>query len=154
LAAGDEPKRVMGLLAFHAADRAADNPLGLAITRCAYLVIAAGGPGELYRDNVYPKHCFGALGLAHEVGVEAVNLTKVSSGSAHRAMDSCKRTAPGDPLPAEMVRAAIQGIASGLRDDGLDWREVAREVQARMSDDAGFMCSAERVRKALAGRAG
>jgi succinate dehydrogenase / fumarate reductase, flavoprotein subunit len=37
-----------------------------------------------------------------------------------------------------------------LRDDDLDWREVARDVQARMSDDAGFMCSAHGVRKALA----
>jgi hypothetical protein len=50
-----------------------------------------------------------------------------------------------------MIRAAIQGIASCLRDDGLDWREVAVEVQARMSDDAGFMCSAQGVRKGLAG---
>lgn len=45
-----------------------------------------------------------------------------------------------------MIRAAIQGIASCLR-DGLDWREVAVEVQARMSDDAGFMCSAQGVRR-------
>jgi succinate dehydrogenase / fumarate reductase, flavoprotein subunit len=45
-----------------------------------------------------------------------------------------------------MIRAAIQGIASCLR-DGLDWREVAAEVQARMSDDAGFMCSAQGVRR-------
>ena len=29
---------------------------------CDALVLAAGGPGELYRDSVYPKHCFGALG--------------------------------------------------------------------------------------------
>ena len=269
LTAGDESKRVTGLLIFRAADRAADNPLGLAIIRCAGLVIAAGGPGELYRDSVYPKHCFGALGLALEAGVEAVNLTESQFGigtprdgfpwnlsgtyaqclpyihsvdtdgternflgdyyrttqelvsnifrkgyqwpfHASRMLDfgsslvdlaiyretrmgrkvlmdfnaigeaagthgvtrpggaalnagqvmgqrcaehirACKRIAPNDPLPAEMVRAAIQGVASGLRDDGLDWRQVAREVQARMSDDAGFMCSAEGVRKALMG---
>jgi succinate dehydrogenase / fumarate reductase flavoprotein subunit len=58
-----------------------------------------------------------------------------------------KQTTPSDSFPTEMVRAAIRGIASGLRDDGLDWREV----QARMSDDAGFMCSPLGVRKALAG---
>jgi succinate dehydrogenase / fumarate reductase flavoprotein subunit len=80
LAADDEPKRVAGLLAFHARDRTADNPLGLAVIRCADLVIAAGGPGELYRDSVYPKHCFGALGLALEAGVEAVNLTESQFG--------------------------------------------------------------------------
>jgi succinate dehydrogenase / fumarate reductase flavoprotein subunit len=352
-----EPKRVTGLLAFHAADRTDDNPLGLVVIRCADLVIAAGGPGELYRDSVYPKHCFGALGLALEAGMEAVNLTesqfgigtardgfpwnlsgtyaqcmpyiysvdsdgternflgdyyrttaelasnifrkgyqwpfhalrmldfgsslvdlaifretgmgrkvlmdfnrnpKSVAGGAPFSLDhldvdvraylenngallglpierlaamnplsielyrrykkditrdplefavnnqhmnggiavdiwgrsslqgcyaigeaagthgvtrpggaalnagqvmgqrcaehihACKRTAPGDSLPTDMIGAAIQGIASGLRDDGLDWREVALEVQARMSDDAGFICSAQGVRKALA----
>ena len=44
------------------------------------------GPGEVYRDSVYPRHCFGSLGLALEAGLEAVNLTeKASSGSARRA---------------------------------------------------------------------
>jgi len=61
-----------------------------------------------------------------------------------------RRTAPDDSFPTEMVRAAIETITAGLRDDGLDWREVALEVQARMSDDAGFMCSALGVREALA----
>ena len=356
LVAGDEPKRVIGLLAFRAADRTAENPLGLAIIRCADLVIAAGGPGELYRDSVYPKHCFGALGLALEAGVTAVNLTESQFGigtprdgfpwnlsgtyaqclpyihsvdsdgiehnflgdyyrttqelvsnifrkgyqwpfHASRMLDfgsslvdlaiyretrmgrkvlmdfnrnpepvpgdapfsldrldadvraylenngallnlpierlakmnplsielyrrykkditrdplefavnnqhmnggiavdvwgrsslegcyaigeaagthgvtrpggaalnagqvmgqrcaehihACKRTAPDDSLPAEIVRGAIHDVASGLREDGLDWREVAREVQTRMSDDAGFVCSVEGVHKAL-----
>jgi succinate dehydrogenase / fumarate reductase, flavoprotein subunit len=352
-----EPKRVAGLLVVHAADRGADNPLGLALIRCADLVIAAGGPGELYRDSVYPKHCFGALGLALEAGVEAVNLTESQFGigtprdgfpwnlsgtyaqclpyiysvdadgiernflgdyyrttqelasnvfrkgyqwpfHASRMLDfgsslvdlaifretgigrkvlmdfnrnpepvpgdapfsldrldadvrayldnngallglpierlaqmnplsielyrrykkditrdplefavnnqhmnggiavdiwarsslegcyaigeaagthgvtrpggaalnagqvmgqrcaehihACKRTAPGDPLPTDMVRAAVGSIAECLRDDGLDCRDVAREVQARMSNDAGFICSAKGVREALA----
>lgn len=46
-----------------------------------------------------------------------------------------------------MVRAAIQGVTSGLRDDGLDWREIAIEVQARTSEDAGFICSTKDARK-------
>ena len=353
----DEPRRVTGLLAFHAADRTTQNPLGLAVIRCANLVIAAGGPGELYRDSVYPKHCFGALGLALEAGVETVNLTESQFGigtprdgfpwnlsgtyaqclpyiysvdtdgiernflgdyyrttqelvsnifrkgyqwpfHASRMLDfgsslvdlaiyretrmgrkvlmdftrnpepvpvdvpfsldrldvdvraylknngavlslpierlatmnplsielyrrykkditrdplefavnnqhmnggiavdiwgrsslegcyaigeasgthgvtrpggaalnagqvmgqrcaefihASRRTAPDDSFPTEMVRAAIETVTAGLRDDGLDWREVALEVQARMSDDAGFMCSALGVREALA----
>ena len=28
-----------------------------------------GGPGELYRDSVYPNGCFGTLGLALEAGL-------------------------------------------------------------------------------------
>ena len=43
-------------------------------------MIAAGGPGELYRDSVYPKQCFGALGMALEAGIEAVNLTESQFG--------------------------------------------------------------------------
>jgi hypothetical protein len=31
---------------------------------CDFVVIAAGGPGKLYRDGVYPRSRFGALGLA------------------------------------------------------------------------------------------
>ena len=43
-------------------------------------MIATGGPGELYRDSVYPRHCFGSLGLALEAGVTAVNLTESQFG--------------------------------------------------------------------------
>jgi len=63
---------------------------------------------------------------------------------------ACKRTAPNELLPTDVVRAAIQGVASGLRDDGLDWHEVARDVQARKSDHAGIISSAKGVREALA----
>jgi len=49
-----------------------------------------------------------------------------------------------------MVRTAIEAVTADLHDDGLAWRDVAREVQARMSDDAGFICSVEGVRTALA----
>jgi succinate dehydrogenase / fumarate reductase flavoprotein subunit len=72
-------RRVVGLLAFNC-DRTSENPLGIAVFACEVLVIAAGGPGELYRDSVYPKHCFGALGLALEAGIEAVNLTESQFG--------------------------------------------------------------------------
>jgi succinate dehydrogenase/fumarate reductase flavoprotein subunit len=74
------PRGAAGLIAFNSGDRTAENPLGLAVFRCKALVLAAGGPGELYRDSVYPKHCFGALGLALEAGLEAVNLTESQFG--------------------------------------------------------------------------
>ena len=74
------PPRAVGLIAFNSGDRTAENPLGLAVFRFRALVLAAGGPGELYRDSVYPKHCFGALGLALEAGIEAVNLTESQFG--------------------------------------------------------------------------
>ena len=74
----DEAAR--GVLAMQPRRVASGNPLGCAVFCCDFLVLAAGGPGELYRDSVYPRHCFGSLGLALEAGVEAVNLTESQFG--------------------------------------------------------------------------
>ena len=60
--------------------RTAENPHGLAAFLSDSVIIATGGPGELYRDSVYPRHCFGSLGLALEAGIEAVNLTESQFG--------------------------------------------------------------------------
>jgi succinate dehydrogenase / fumarate reductase, flavoprotein subunit len=76
---GRQP-RVAGVLAVRPRYRTAENPLGLAVFFSDSVVIAAGGPGELYRDSVYPRHCFGALGLALEAGLGAVNLTESQFG--------------------------------------------------------------------------
>lgn len=73
-------RRVAGVLALSPRHRADTNPLGAVAMFCDFLVLAAGGPGELYRDSVYPRHCFGSLGLALEAGVEAVNLTESQFG--------------------------------------------------------------------------
>ena len=74
------PPRAAGVLAIRPKCRTDDNLLGLTVLYCDFLVIASGGPGELYRDSVYPRHCFGALGLALEGGIEAVNLTESQFG--------------------------------------------------------------------------
>lgn len=73
-------RRVVGVLAIGQKHRSDRNPLGAVALLCDFLVLAAGGPGELYRDSVYPRHCFGSLGLALEAGVEAVNLTESQFG--------------------------------------------------------------------------
>jgi len=73
-------RRVAGVLAIAQKHRTDLNPLGAVALLCDFLVLAAGGPGELYRDSVYPRHCFGSLGLALEAGVEAVNLTESQFG--------------------------------------------------------------------------
>lgn len=73
-------RRVAGVLAIGQKHRSEHNPLGAVALLCDFLVLAAGGPGELYRDSVYPRHCFGSLGLALEAGVEAVNLTESQFG--------------------------------------------------------------------------
>ncbi|NLS20492.1 FAD-binding protein [Rhizobium sp. P40RR-XXII] len=76
--------RVCGVLVMKAGHRAEKNLLGLTLFVCNVLVLAAGGPGELYRDSVYPNGCFGSLGLALEAGIELVNLTESQFGIGTR----------------------------------------------------------------------
>ncbi len=73
-------RRCVGAVALSPKRRGRDNPLGLVIFASDATVIATGGPGELYRDSVYPRHCFGSLGLALEAGLDAVNLTESQFG--------------------------------------------------------------------------
>jgi succinate dehydrogenase / fumarate reductase, flavoprotein subunit len=81
--AGDS-RQVIGILAVRARGQTPDNPYGLVMFQCSHLVIAAGGPGELYRDSVFPNGCFGALGLALQAGADLVNLTESQFGIGTR----------------------------------------------------------------------
>ena len=73
-----EDGKACGLVTVMPSDKA--NDYGLCLVTFEKLVLATGGPGELYRDSVYPKGCFGALGMAMEAGIEAVNLTESQFG--------------------------------------------------------------------------
>lgn len=64
--------------------RSAENPYGLCVISARVVVLAGGGPGELYRDSVYPNGCFGVLGLALEAGLDLVNLTESQFGIGTR----------------------------------------------------------------------
>ena len=81
------PRRLVGLLAMRPKDRSPANPMGFVLFLTATLVIAAGGPGELYRDSVYPKHCFGALGFALRRESKRSTSPRASSGSGRRETD-------------------------------------------------------------------
>ncbi|MGB0419222.1 MAG: FAD-binding protein, partial [Opitutales bacterium] len=74
----DATERVIGVIALHREEKR--NAYGLIFIRCEDLIIATGGPGELYRDSVYPQHCHGGLGLALEAGIELCNLTESQFG--------------------------------------------------------------------------
>jgi succinate dehydrogenase/fumarate reductase flavoprotein subunit len=80
---GDQTS-VVGVLAIRPKTSTEANPYGLALFQCAGLVFAAGGPGELYRDSVFPNGCFGTLGLALETGLELVNITESQFGIGTR----------------------------------------------------------------------
>ncbi|EFG1227735.1 FAD-binding protein [Escherichia albertii] len=73
-----ENRRVVGVIAIDKSCR--DNPWRMVVIRCQHLVLATGGPGELYRDSVYPVNCFSALGMALEAGITLVNLTESQFG--------------------------------------------------------------------------
>lgn len=75
---------VNGLLAIRPKEGTDANPYGVALYPCSALVIAAGGPGEMYRDSVFPNGCFGTLGMALEAGLELTNITESQFGISTR----------------------------------------------------------------------
>jgi succinate dehydrogenase / fumarate reductase flavoprotein subunit len=81
LVAGD---RLHGAVCVRPQARSEGNPYGLCLFAAKVAVLAGGGPGELYRDSVYPKGCFGTLGLAVESGLDLVNLTESQFGIGTR----------------------------------------------------------------------
>lgn len=74
----DGEERVCGVIALHREEKR--NEYGLIFIECEDLIIATGGPGELYRDSVYPHHCHGGLGIALEAGIELCNVTESQFG--------------------------------------------------------------------------
>ncbi|WP_319243434.1 FAD-binding protein [uncultured Propionivibrio sp.] len=79
---GGDDERVAGLL-LHVRS-AHENAYGLCAVLSPNVVLASGGPGELYRDSVYPKNCFGSLGMALEAGLVLTNLTEHQFGIGTR----------------------------------------------------------------------
>jgi succinate dehydrogenase/fumarate reductase flavoprotein subunit len=55
---------------------------GINVFQCENLILAAGGPGELYKTSVYPKNQSGIHGLAFQAGLTAENLTESQFGLA------------------------------------------------------------------------
>ncbi len=82
LVAGErEDRRVIGAVALDREALSAEN-FGLVVFRAENVVLATGGPGEMYRDSVYPPGQIGTHGLALKVGAIANNLTESQFGLA------------------------------------------------------------------------
>ena len=79
-----DARGVTGVLAIRPKERSEANSYALSLYPCTALVFAAGGPGEMYRDSVFPNGCFGTLGLALEAGLEATNITESQFGIGTR----------------------------------------------------------------------
>ncbi len=82
LTAGEgEAKRTVGVLAVEKA--AADSEtFGLTVFAAANVVMATGGPGDMYEVSVYPHKQMGSHGLMFEAGVAGANLTESQFGIA------------------------------------------------------------------------
>ncbi len=76
-----EKGRITGIITIdrHCID---DSSFGLTVFLCENLVLAAGGPGELYEVSVYPEGQTGIHGLALAAGLKAHNLTESQFGLA------------------------------------------------------------------------
>ena len=55
---------------------------GLCVILSEYVVLGTGGPAGFYAASVYPRVHVGSIGLAMEIGAEAVNLTESQFGIA------------------------------------------------------------------------
>lgn len=76
------PERAAGLVLVTRTNH--DNPHGLGVVLSPNVVLASGGPGELFRDSVYPRNCFGSLGMALAAGLVLTNLTEHQFGIGTR----------------------------------------------------------------------
>ena len=80
LTAGERSeKRVVGAFALNL-DRLDADDRGLVVFNCENVVMATGGPGEMYETSVYPPGQIGAHGLALAVGAVANNLGESQYG--------------------------------------------------------------------------
>jgi len=78
---GAGPRRIVALIAVDTS-RLSKDDLGLTAFLLENLILAAGGPGEMYEATVYPAGQFGMHGLALGAGLEAENLTESQFGLA------------------------------------------------------------------------
>jgi succinate dehydrogenase/fumarate reductase flavoprotein subunit len=74
-------KRIIGVVTIDKKSLNAKN-FGINVFQCKNLILAAGGPGELYKTSVYPKGQGGIHGLAFKAGLAAENLTESQFGLA------------------------------------------------------------------------
>ncbi|MCX5632511.1 MAG: FAD-binding protein [Phycisphaerae bacterium] len=82
LTAGDgENRRIIGVVAIDSKSLS-KNDFGINIFYCENLVLAGGGPGELYETSVYPRGQVGIHGLAFKAGLAGENLTESQFGLA------------------------------------------------------------------------
>jgi len=76
-----EAKRIVGIITLDKKS-VGESGYSLNVYLCENLVLAAGGPGEMYETSVYPLGQVGIHGLAFEAGLAGENLTELQFGLA------------------------------------------------------------------------
>ncbi|HUT31761.1 MAG TPA: FAD-binding protein [Sedimentisphaerales bacterium] len=76
-----QAKRIIGVVTIDK-KKLSGTDFAINLYFCRNLVLAAGGPGELYETSVYPKGQWGIHGIAFRVGLAAENLTESQFGLA------------------------------------------------------------------------
>jgi len=77
----NKDKRIIGVVTIDKRELNTKN-YRINVFQCENLILAAGGPGELYKTSVYPKNQTGIHGLAFQAGLAAENLTESQFGLA------------------------------------------------------------------------
>ncbi len=80
-AEGESQPRCVGLIVVDH-NRCNDEDFGLVIFVAQNVIMATGGPGELYARTVYPEGQMGTHGVCFEAGLVAANLTESQFGLA------------------------------------------------------------------------
>jgi len=82
ITSGDgDNKRIVGLVTIYKKELS-DNNLAINVFLAENFVLAAGGPGALYKTSVYPLGQIGIHGIALKAGLAAENLTELQFGLA------------------------------------------------------------------------
>ena len=85
-------------------------------------------------------------------GGAALNAGQVFGLRCAEHIAASRAGAAREETPLAEIEAGVAALARGLVEQGgLSPREIEREVQARMSDHAGFVCTADGVTRALEG---
>ena len=76
-----QSKRIAGIVTVDKKNVAGSN-LAINVFLAANMILAAGGPGELFKTTVYPKGQLGIHGLAFKAGLIGANITESQFGLA------------------------------------------------------------------------
>jgi succinate dehydrogenase / fumarate reductase flavoprotein subunit len=105
------------------------------------------------RSSLEGCYAIGEAAGTHGVtrpGGAALNAGQVFGLRCAQHIAARKCEASSDAPRMAILEAATEAAIGGLHGaEGIDWREIEREVQERMSDHAGFICSRKHVRAAL-----